>query len=75
MSGEDREMYKSIFERFYTARGEEKGKQEGKQEGRQEGRQEGISEVAKNFLADGISPDIVAKNTGLSIDDIRTMMN
>ncbi|MDR3279697.1 MAG: hypothetical protein LBT23_04215, partial [Synergistaceae bacterium] len=63
MSEEDRKMYQSIFEQVYTARGEEKG------------RQEGIIEVAKNLLANGVSPEIIAKSSGLSVDDIRTMMN
>jgi predicted transposase/invertase (TIGR01784 family) len=63
MSEEDRKMYKSIFEEVYTERGV------------QEGEQKKAIEVAKNFLEDGISPDIVAKNTGLSIDDIHALIN
>jgi hypothetical protein len=60
---EDREMYESIFERVY------------KERGRQEGRQEERIEIAGKFLADGISPEIVARNTGLSPEAIRTLMN
>jgi predicted transposase/invertase (TIGR01784 family) len=60
---EDREMYESIFERVY------------KERGRQEGRQEEKIEIAGNLLSDGISPEIVARNTGLSQEEIRTLMN
>jgi hypothetical protein len=59
----DREMYKSIFERFYTARGREKGIEKGK------------FEMTKNLLARGVSPDIIADNSGLSVNEIRSMMN
>jgi predicted transposase/invertase (TIGR01784 family) len=55
-------MYTSIFERVYTARGEEKGKQEGK------------IEMAKNLLANGVSPEIIAKSSGLSVDDIHALI-
>jgi predicted transposase/invertase (TIGR01784 family) len=56
-------MYKSVFEEVYTERGV------------QEGEAKTRVEVAKNFLADGISPDIVAKNTGLSKTEIQALMN
>jgi predicted transposase/invertase (TIGR01784 family) len=69
MSAEDRAMHTSIFERVYTARGEEKGRQEGREEGRQEGRREVIIEMAKNLLANGVSPEIIAKSSGLSLDE------
>ena len=58
----DREMYVSIFERVYTARGIEKGREEGRGEGRKE--------IAKNLLSDGIAPEVVARNTGLSLDTV-----
>ncbi|WP_168464189.1 Rpn family recombination-promoting nuclease/putative transposase [Wolbachia endosymbiont of Ctenocephalides felis wCfeT] len=67
----------------------EKGKKEGREEGRKEGREEGIQigeervreegrkaeriEVAKNSLKSGISVDIVAKITGLSVDEVRQL--
>jgi predicted transposase/invertase (TIGR01784 family) len=35
--------------------------------------QKAKKEIAKNFLADGISPEIVAKNTGLSLEDVRSL--
>jgi hypothetical protein len=63
MNREDREMYISMFERVYTARG------------REEGKQEKAFEIAKNFLADGIPPEVVARNTGIPMDDIRALMN
>lgn len=53
------------------------GLHEGRQEGRQEGIQEGIQKnsvaVAINMLQLGLSVDIIAKSTGLSIDEIKQL--
>ncbi|MDR1514148.1 MAG: hypothetical protein LBS45_00500 [Synergistaceae bacterium] len=78
MSEEDREMHKSIFERVYSERGRQEGRLEGRREGRREGqregRQEGKLEMAKKLLARGISPDIIADSSGLSQNDIQSLM-
>ena len=50
---------KQVEERMAERRGMEKGKEE----------------VAKNLLANGISPDIVAKSTGFPEERIRTLIN
>jgi hypothetical protein len=71
MSKEDREMYASVFERVYR----EEGLQEGIEKGIEKGIKSGKEEVAKNLLADGISLEVVARNTGLSAEDIRALMN
>jgi predicted transposase/invertase (TIGR01784 family) len=73
MSEEDREMHKSIFERVYSERGRQEGLQEGLQEGIQEGLQRGKLEMAKNLLARGVSPDIIADSSGLSQSDIQSL--
>jgi hypothetical protein len=39
----------------------------------QEARDEKVFEIARNFLADGFSPDIIARNTGLSLEDVQSM--
>jgi len=44
-----------------------------REEGRAEGRAEGKEEVARNLLAMGISVEVIAKATGLSIDQIRAL--
>jgi predicted transposase/invertase (TIGR01784 family) len=62
MSREDREMYKSIFEEVYTERG------------RQEGETKARVEMAKNLLAEGISPDIIERTSGLSQNDIDSLI-
>jgi predicted transposase/invertase (TIGR01784 family) len=49
--------------------------EEAELKGRQEGRQEGKLEVASNLLANGVSPDIIVKSTGLSPDQIKNLMN
>jgi predicted transposase/invertase (TIGR01784 family) len=65
------------------AEGEAKGKADGLAEGLAEGKAHGLAEgeararveMAKNLLADGISPEVVARNTGLSLEDIHALMN
>jgi predicted transposase/invertase (TIGR01784 family) len=46
------------------------GKEDGLEEGRAEGRAEKQVEVARTMLADGMSPELVSKYTGLSEEDI-----
>ena len=50
-------------------------KEEGREEGIEKGREEGIEKVARNLLRNGISSDIIAKSTGLSMDKIRALMS
>ena len=64
-------------------KGIEKGRKEGKEEGKEEGRKEGIEEgivkgvkkrnkeIALNLLAYNTPIDVIAKSTGLSIDEIK----
>jgi predicted transposase/invertase (TIGR01784 family) len=49
------------------------GRREGRQEGRQEGRGEKALEDARNFLGMGLSPEQVAKGTGLPLDVIKKL--
>ncbi|MBD0392019.1 Rpn family recombination-promoting nuclease/putative transposase [Wolbachia endosymbiont of Pentalonia nigronervosa] len=51
--------------------GEERGILIGHEKGKQEGRKERDIEVAKNSLKAGVSIDIIAEITGLSVDEIR----
>jgi len=46
------------------------GRAEGIAEGRAEGRAEGIVEVAKKMLGKGMSAEVVADMTGLSLDEV-----
>lgn len=46
------------------------GKEDGLEEGRAEGRAEKQVEVARTMLADGMSPELVSKYTGLPEEDI-----
>jgi len=48
-------------------------KEEGKIEGKIEGQIEGKIEVAKNLLKIGIDINIIAKSTGLTIEEIREL--
>jgi predicted transposase/invertase (TIGR01784 family) len=47
--------------------------QEARDEGREEAEKKKAFEIAGNFLADGLSPDIIARNTGLSLEDVQSM--
>lgn len=50
--------------------GRMEGLKEGRQEGRMEGRMEERLENARNFKKMGVSPDIIAQATGLSLEEI-----
>jgi predicted transposase/invertase (TIGR01784 family) len=50
--------------------GRQEGLQKGLQEGRQEGRQEEKIEVACNLLRAKMPVDLVAKGTGLSLEEV-----
>lgn len=49
------------------------GEEKGRAEGRAEGRVETKLEIARSMLSDGISPQKIAKFTGLSIEDIESL--
>jgi hypothetical protein len=76
MTPELREVFIDIG---FAAEWEEKGRAEGREEGRAEGREEGRGEgreeeqikMAKNLLAHGIDPVIIAESSGLALDKIR----
>jgi predicted transposase/invertase (TIGR01784 family) len=44
-----------------------------REDGLAEGEAKGRIEIAKNLLLDGISGDIIAKATGLSLDEIERL--
>ncbi|MDR1481949.1 MAG: Rpn family recombination-promoting nuclease/putative transposase [Synergistaceae bacterium] len=52
-----------------------KGKTEGKEEGIEEGIERGKLEVALNLLAEGMSPEAIARSVRLPIEKIRELMN
>lgn len=54
-------------------RGMEKGMKKGLEKGRKEGRQEQAIQIARNFKSDGIPHEVIAKNTGLSIEQIEKL--
>lgn len=54
--------YVTSFERFALARGREEGIALGKLDAQ--------NKIAKNFLLEGISPSIISKATGLSVEEI-----
>ncbi|MDR1481768.1 MAG: hypothetical protein LBI74_03990, partial [Synergistaceae bacterium] len=55
--------------------GIEKGIMIGMEKGIEKGMEEGRFDVARNMLAEGFSPDIIARSTRLPIEKIREFMN
>ena len=67
--------YRDLKNSLDTAKeeGREEGREIGKAEGIEEGEKRKALEVAKNFKKDGIPLEIIAKNTGLSIEEIKAL--
>jgi predicted transposase/invertase (TIGR01784 family) len=60
-------MYVSIFEEVYTERGIERG--------REEGVKTKAVEMSKKLLSHGVSPEIIAESSGLSPEEVRSLMS
>ena len=72
--GFDEEWEKNVMEagrKEGLKEGRKAGRKEGLKEGRKAGLKEGQMKMAKNLLADGIDPVIIAKNSGLTFDKIQ----
>lgn len=54
-------------------KGLQEGRQKGLQEGRKEGRKESSLEIAKNLKTEGLDVNIIAKCTGLSVQEIEAL--
>ncbi|MGB3652819.1 MAG: Rpn family recombination-promoting nuclease/putative transposase [Rivularia sp. (in: cyanobacteria)] len=48
---------------------------EGRAEGRAEGSQEAAREIAVNLLKEGLSIDLIAKTTGLTVEEVQQLQN
>jgi predicted transposase/invertase (TIGR01784 family) len=55
--------------------GEREAAREIEQRGIEKGIEKGKLEVARNLLANGVSPDVIAKSAGLPLDQIKSLMN
>lgn len=58
------------FEEVAMRKGRQEGREEGFKEGRKEGREESKAEMASKMKANGMSPELIQKCTGLSLEDI-----
>ena len=71
------EEFAEIRAREAYADGEKDGYDKGERAGREEGRSEGAAqekrEIAKNFKDSGIPIDVIAKNTGLTQEEIAAL--
>ena len=54
-------------------KGLELGREQGLKQGRAEGEAQKQREIAKNFKNSGVPLDLIAKNTGLSVEEIKTL--
>jgi hypothetical protein len=65
------------FERFGYEKGIKEGKKEGKEEGIKEGIKEGAErarvEIAKNLLSFGVSPEMISRSSGLTLEEVRVL--
>ena len=68
---EDYAYYDTINTTF--KKGEAKGRKEGREEGIAEGRAENAIEMARKFKEDGVDPVIIAKCSGLSIEEVEAL--
>ncbi len=62
---------KELAEALATGRAE--GRAEGEAKGRAEGKREQSLENARNMLANGVTPELISKWLGLSIDEIKSL--
>jgi predicted transposase/invertase (TIGR01784 family) len=74
------EQTRLLYESREKARWDEmsrmrEAREDGLAEGEAKGKAEGRIEVAKNLLLSGISSDIIAEATGLSLDEIGRLSN
>ena len=53
--------------------GRAEGRAEGIKEGKEQGRKEAQLDIARNFKQSGIPIDVIAQNTGLSIEEINSL--
>ena len=70
------EKYGQGFDSIYfdgKTDGYSEGKNDGYDEGKNDGTNEAKIEVAKNLLNEGFDIELVARNTGLSIDKIKKL--
>ena len=54
-------------------KGLELGREQGLKQGRDEGEAQKQREIAKNFKDSGVPLDLIAKNTGLSVEEIENL--
>ena len=43
--------------------------------GIEKGKEQATFEIAKKFLANGVSPEVIANSTGLPVERVRTLVN
>jgi hypothetical protein len=75
LSGEGKIVFIPMGEEKTAMEIKQRGIEEGMKEGLRKGLEKGKLEVARNMLASGIAPDIIAACSGLSQEKIRELMH
>jgi predicted transposase/invertase (TIGR01784 family) len=70
----DRSLDNSLGEKSAINTAREEGKEEGEKEGRKKGKEEGRKEVVLNSLRSGLSPEMISSITGLSVEEIQSII-
>ena len=72
---ESEKIYHDLDGAFRTAsaKGMEKGRAKGRAEGRAEGELNKAMETARNMKADGMAAELIAKYTGLTVEEIKQL--
>ncbi len=68
-------MQESVTYQLLVNEGKAEGKAEGRAEGRAEGSQEAARNIALNLLKEGLSIDLIAKTTGLTVEEVQQLQN
>jgi predicted transposase/invertase (TIGR01784 family) len=59
----------------YIPLGERELAREIEQRGMEKGKEQATFEIARKFLVNGVSPDVIAKSTGLPVEKIQALVN
>ena len=71
----DNEIMQKKMLNFAHDDGVKEGRKEGIEEGISQGRKEEKISIAKNFLKDGLPIEMISKNTGLNIEELKNLLN
>jgi predicted transposase YdaD len=75
LNKEGKIVYIPLGERELAREIEQRGMEKGIEKGMKKGMEKGKEEMARNLIAIGISPDIIAQSAGLPLERIQSLLN